>query len=181
MRKGMSIDKWFSKKDSKEEEKRREKAFKSLSEGELKELKKKKIRNIVEKEDQKSGKSLESEKFMQDILEFKKWLNQRTYLKGDIDKIETWITNLYSSIKYEAEHKSKLMNSNEKRSLIEDYKKIPPKFLDEKTRIAINKKIHGIKRTNSDNYYLRKLKSNLKEKLKEAEYYESLNKLIKIL
>jgi len=37
----MSIDKWLSKKDSKEEQ-RREKAFQSLSEDEVKDLKKKK-------------------------------------------------------------------------------------------------------------------------------------------
>ncbi len=177
----MSIDKWLSKKGSKEEEIKREEAFKRLTKREVSELKKKKIRNMVQKESQQSKEESDSEELLSIIFEFKDWLNNRTYLKGDIDKIETWIKNLYSTIKNEAEHKSKLMNSNEKRSLIEDYKKIPPKFLDEKTRIAINKKIHGIKRTNSDNYYLRKLKSNLKEKLKEAEYYESLDKLIKIL
>jgi hypothetical protein len=180
MRKGMSIDKWLSKKDSKEEEKRREKAFKSLSEGEVKELKKKKIRNIVEKEDQKSAESLESDKFMQEILEFKGWLNQRTYLKGDIDKIETWISNLYSTIRYEAENKAKLISSNDKKNIIENYKKIPPKFLEEKTRIALNKRIYGTQRTNSDNYYLRKLKKEIQDKLIEARYYEILDKLLKI-
>ena len=45
----------------------------------------------------------------------------------------------------------------------------------------MNKLIHGANRTNSDNYYLRKLKNILKEKLKEAEYYDILDKLIKIL
>jgi len=180
MRKGMSIDKWLSKKVSKEEEKRREKAFKSLSEGEVKELKKKKIRNIVEKGDQKSGESLESDKFLHEILEFKEWLNQRTYLKGDIDKIETWITNLYSTIKYEAELKAKFINSNDKKNIKENYKRIPPKFLDEKIRIALNKKIHGITRTNSDNYYLRKLRSIIKEKLIESKYYEVLDNILNL-
>jgi hypothetical protein len=180
MRKDMSIDKWLSKKDSKEQELRREKAFKSLSEGEVKELKKKKIRSIAEKRDQKSVQTLESDNFLQEILKFKEWLNQRTYLKGDIDKIESWITNLYSSIKYEAEVKAKSININDKKNLIEDYKKIPPKFLDEKIRIAINKKIHGMTRTNSDNYYLRKLRSIIKEKLIESKYYEILDKLLNI-
>jgi hypothetical protein len=176
----MSIDKWLSKKDSKEEEIRREKAFKSLSEGEVKDLKKKKIRNIVEKGDQKSGETFESDKFLQEILKFKEWLTQRTYLKGDIDKIETWITNLYSSIKYEAELKAKSIDINDKKNIIENYKKIPPKFLDEKTRIAINKKIHGMTRTNSDNYYLRKLRSTIKEKLNESNYYEILETILNL-
>ncbi|MFX1346630.1 MAG: hypothetical protein ACFFBC_02590 [Promethearchaeota archaeon] len=176
----MSIDKWLSKKDSKEEEMRREKAFRNLSEDEVRDLKKKKIRNIVEKGEQKSGDTFENDKFLQEILKFKKWINQRTYLKGDIDKIETWITNLYSSIKYEAELKAESIDIDNKKNIIEDYKKIPPKFLDEKIRIAINKKIHGMTRTNSDNYYLRKLRSIIKEKLIESNYYEILDKILKL-
>jgi hypothetical protein len=179
MRKGMSIDKWISKKDTKEEQ-RREKAFKNLSEGEVKELKKKKIRSIAEKSDQKSAETLDDDNFLQEILKFKEWLNQRTYLKGDIDKIETWITNLYSGIKYEAEFKARSVDIKDKKNIIENYKKIPPKFLDEKIRIAINKKIHGMTRTNSDNYYLKKLRSILKEKLIESNYYEILDKILKL-
>ncbi|MFW9875529.1 MAG: hypothetical protein ACFFG0_20690 [Candidatus Thorarchaeota archaeon] len=174
----MSIDKWLSKEGSKEKEMRKEESFKNLSEGEITELKKKKIRRIAEKGDQNSTEIIESDNFLQEILKFKEWLNQRTYLKGDIDKIETWITNLYSNIEYEAEFEAKLINFNDKKSLIEDYKIIPPKFLDEKTRIAINKKIHGMTRTNSDNYYLRKLRSTVKEKLIESKYYEILDKIL---
>ncbi|MFX0165316.1 MAG: hypothetical protein ACFFAG_14545 [Promethearchaeota archaeon] len=176
----MSIDKWLSTKDSKEEKLRREKAYKSLSEDEVKELKKKKIRSIGEKGDQKSTEALESDKFLQKVIEFKEWLNQRTYLKGDIEKIETWITNLYSSIEYEAELRAKSINISDKKSLMEEYKKIPPKFLDEKIRIALNKKIHGTTRTNSDNYYLRKLKGNIKERLIESKYYEILDKILNL-
>jgi hypothetical protein len=172
----MSIDKWLSE-DSKEERKRREKAFKSLSEGEVKELKKKKIRNIVDKNVQKSVQSSESESIINEILEFKEWLNQRTYLKGDIDKIETWIKNMYLKIT-----KQNIGNDNvSKRKLIQDYKKIPPNFLDEKTRIALNKKMHGTTRTNSDNYYLRKLKKTIEEKLYESKYYEILEALLNLL
>ena len=179
MRKDMSIDKWLSKKDSKEEQ-RREKAFQSLSEDEVKDLKKKKIRSIAEKSDQKSVETLESDNFLREILKFKEWLNQRTYLKGDIDKIETWIRNLYSNIKYEAKFKAKSIAIDEKKNIIENYKKIPPKFFDEKTRIAINKKIHGMTRTNSDNYYIRKLRSTIKEKLIESKYYEIIDKLLNL-
>ncbi|MBY8985622.1 MAG: hypothetical protein KGD65_11170 [Candidatus Lokiarchaeota archaeon] len=176
----MSIDKWLSEKGSKEEEQKREEAFKRLTESEVKELKKKKIRNITQKEDQKSSVDLGTEKFLRSIVEFKDWLNQRTYLKGDIEKIETWINILYSGIKNETEERQKLNIIHDKKKLVEDYKKIPPKFLDENTRIALNKKIYGTKRTNSDNYYLRKLKTSIQDKLNEAEYYEILERILKI-
>jgi hypothetical protein len=176
----MSIDKWLSKKGSKEEELKREEAFKRLTEKEVRDLKKKKIKTIVQKKDQKSGVESETEKFLHDIVEFKDWLNQRTYLKGDIEKIETWINNLYRKIKYEVEDKQMLSDSSDKKNLVQIYKKIPPKLLDEKTRIALNKRIYGTHRTNSDNYYLRKLKKEIQDKLIEAKYYEILDKLLKI-
>ncbi|MFX1573502.1 MAG: hypothetical protein ACFFB0_12185 [Promethearchaeota archaeon] len=176
----MSIDKWLNEKGSKEERIKREKAFKSLSEDEVKELKKKKIRNMVQKENQKSNITPENNEFLNQIIEFKNWLNQRTYLKGDLDRIMTWITNLYSRIQYEADFENKSNDKEGKKKLIENYKKISPEFLDEKTRIAINKKIYGTKRTNSDNYYLRKLKNVIQEKLQEAKYYEILDKLLKL-
>ena len=173
----MSIDKWLSDEGSKEEKIKREKAFKSLSEGEVKELKKKKIRNIVQKTNQELNKITEKDNFLQNIIEFKEWLNQRSYLKGDIEKIETWIKNLYLEIQSKSNQNE---NSNDRKELIEEYKTIPPTFLDEKTRIAINKKIRGTKRTNSDNYYLRKLKQTTQEKLNESKYYEILDKLLKL-
>ena len=176
----MSIEKWLSKKGSKEEELKREQAFKRLTEGEVKELKKKKIRDMTKKEDQKPLVKSDAEKFLHNIVEFKDWLNQRTYLKGDVEKIETWINNLYSEIKSETQDKQELSNKNNKKQLVEEYKKIPPKFLDENTRIAINKKIYGTKRTNSDNYYLRKLKSSIQDKLTNARYYETLESILKI-
>jgi len=176
----MSIEKWLSKKGSKEEEIKREEAFKRLSEGEVTELKKKKIRDMVQKDHQQSSKKSDSENLLQNIIEFKDWLNQRTYLKGDIDKIEIWINNLYSIIKYETGQKRKLINKNDKKKLIEKYKKIPPKFLDEKTRLAISKKVYGTRRTNSDNYYLRKLKKSIQDKLIEVKYYEIFEKILEI-
>ena len=176
----MSIDKWLSKKGSKEEEIKREEAFKRLSKHEVSELKKKKIRNIVQKDPQQSSEESDSEEFLGKIIEFKEWLDQRTYLKGDIDKIEIWIKNLYSGIKYITDKKQKLLNNDDKKKLIENYKKIPPKFLDEKTRLALNKKIHGTRRTNSDNYYLRKLKKSIQDKLYEGKYYEILDKVLEI-
>ncbi|MFW9999161.1 MAG: hypothetical protein ACFE9Q_12950 [Candidatus Hodarchaeota archaeon] len=176
----MSIDKWLSDKDSKEEKMKREAAFKRLTKEEVQELKKKKLQTIVKKEIHRSNEILEEDRFLNKLIEFKDWLNQRTYLKGDIDKIETWIRNLYSIVNLETEQREKSIDVNEKRLLIKKYKELPPKLLDEKIRVAINKKIYGTKRTNSDNYYLRKLKSLVQEKLKEAEYYQILNKLLKI-
>lgn len=176
----MSIDKWLNEKDSKEEKIKREEAFKRLTKNEVQELKKKKVRDIVKKEIQKTREVSESDKFLDNIIEFKDWLNKRTYLKGDIDKIEIWIRNLYSAVNYESEKKAELTNYNKKKKITEKYKEMPPNFLDEKTRVAINKKIRGTNRTNSDNYYLRKLKKIIQEKLKEAEYYEILDKILKI-
>ncbi len=177
----MSIDKWLNEKDSKEQRIKREEAFKQLSKEEVQELKKKKIRDIVKKEKEETSEDSEREKFLQEILNFKEWLNKRTYLKGDFEKIEMWIKNLNSILTILTENREKSALQNEKKNLIEKYKEIPPKFLDEKIRVAINKLIHGAQRTNSDNYYIRKLKNTLKEKQKEAEFYEILNKLIKIL
>ncbi len=177
----MSIDKWLDEKGSKEERIKREKAFKQLTKEEVQELKKKKVRDMVKKEVEKTSENTEREKFLQQVIEFKDWLNKRTYLKGDFEKIEMWIKNLNSIVTLSSERREKSALYNEKKKLIEKYKEIPPKFLDEKIRVAINKLIHGAKRTNSDNYYIRKLKSTLKEKLKEAEYYNILDKLIKIL
>ncbi len=175
----MSIDKWLSEKDNKEERMKREAAFKRLTKDEVQALKKKKIQEMVKKESQTSGEDLEEDRLFNKVIEFKDWLNQRTYLKGDTDKLETWIRNLYLTLNSEIEQREKSINSDGKRDLIKKYKDIPAKFLDEKTRIAINKKIYGTKRTNSDNYYLRKLKNLVQEKLKEREYYEILDKIIK--
>ncbi|MHA1916001.1 MAG: hypothetical protein ACW986_18455 [Promethearchaeota archaeon] len=172
----MSIEKWLSDNNSKEEKIKREKAFKQLSKGEVQDLKKKKIRNIIEKENQKSAEISEKDKFLQSILEFKEWLNTRTYIKGDIEKIETRITNLYLKLQSD----KKIATDNEKKLLIEEYRNIPLNLIDEKTRIALNKKIRNMKKTNSDNYYLRKLKKIIQERLNEAKYYQCIQKILEI-
>ena len=66
---------------------------------------------MVQKDSQQTSEESDSEKFLDKIIEFKEWLNQRTYLKGDIDKIETWIKNLYSGIKYVSDQKQKAINN----------------------------------------------------------------------
>jgi len=174
----MSIDKWFSDKDSKEEELRREKLFKTLPQEKVQELKKRKIRDLTEKEKLNADLKTKKEDFLSNILEFKDWLNQRNYLKGDLDKIETWVINLYKTVEFEQE--SRLSLISDRKQLIDKYKKIPPKFLDEKTRVAINKKLYNSKKTSSDYYILRKLKETVNEKLKEAEYYHILRRILEI-
>ncbi len=174
----MSIDKWLSDKDSKEEELRREKLFKTLPQEKVQELKKRKIRDLTEKEKLKADLNTKKEDFLSNILEFKDWLNQRNYLKGDLDKIETWVINLYKTVEFEQE--SRLSLISDRKQLIDKYKRIPPKFLDEKTRVAINKKLYNSKKTSSDYYILRKLKETVNEKLKEAEYYHILRIILEI-
>jgi hypothetical protein len=167
----MSIDKWIHKDpETAEEEKLRNKIYKNLSKEEKKGLKRQKIRDIIPKDEK--GEKLPA--FLEDILEFTNWLNNRTYLKGDIEKIEIWIENLYRKLKGTNNN-----NTTEERKLLnERYKEIPPNFIEEKMRIAINKKLRGTQRTSSDTYYLRKMKSLVKEKLKEAEYYEILRQIL---
>ncbi|MFW9899161.1 MAG: hypothetical protein ACFFDO_07865 [Candidatus Thorarchaeota archaeon] len=172
----MSMDKWLTKNKSKEEKNKIEEVFKALPEEKVQELKKKSVRDLTQKKRKNNEIKNKPDDFLSYVIEFKDWLNKRTYLKGDIDKIETWIRNLNKKLdseKIQAEN-------NVKSQLISQFRKIPHNFLDEKTRIAINKKIRVVKRNSSDNYYLRKLKTAIQEKLKEASYYEILKKILEI-
>ncbi|MFW9773555.1 MAG: hypothetical protein ACFFEO_15505, partial [Candidatus Thorarchaeota archaeon] len=164
----MSIKKWLEDETIGEARKRREEKYRSLSKEEKYDLKKKKIEELVKKESKEEKGGPKSE-FLQEITKFNEWLNQRNYIRGDIDKIETWIRNLYNKLISDSS-----IQAIDDNILKKEYKKIPPTFLDEKTRIAFNKKLKNITRTSSDNYYLRKLNQTIKEKLKEAEYYEIL-------
>ena len=171
----MAIEKWLSK-DSKEKQEKLDKMYKELPEERVLELKKKKIQDLKKKNKEEQVEKTESNNLLSEVIEFKDWLNQRTYLKGDLDKIEVWIQNLNKKITLESNDQE----MNTKAHLIEQFRTIPPKFLDEKTRIAINKKLNGTKRTSSDNYYLRKLKSLVREKLNEASYYDLLKTILDI-
>lgn len=170
----MSIEKWLSK-DSKEKQEKIDKMYKELPIERVLELKKKKIQDLKKKNKEEQVEKTESNNLISEIIAFKDWLNQRTYLQGDLDKIEIWIRNLNKKLNLEGRDQE----SNVKRvHLIEQFRTIPPTFLDEKTRIAINKKLNGTKRTSSDNYYLRKLKSLVREKLNEASYYDLLKTIL---
>ena len=174
----MSIDKWLDDKDTVEEKKKREEIYKNLSKEEKNDLKQEKIRNLVQKDKQPDNQSDKHKEFLEKVIEFKEWLENRTYIKGDRERIETWVENLYSILNASIKNQNRVYSEEGKKNLIDDYKSIPVNFLDEKTRIAINKKLKGIKKTNSDNYYLRKLNNIVEEKLKSAEYYAILRDIL---
>jgi len=174
----MSIEKWLDDEDTKEERKKREEIYSSLSNTEKTDLKQQKIRDLVKKDKITSSFDESRKDFLAKVLEFKDWLDNRSYIKGDIERIQTWVENLYSLMNASIKFQNRVGFNDGGENLINRYKSIPVQFLDEKTRIALNKKLKGIKRTNSDNYYLRKLKIIVKEKLKEVEYYNILREIL---
>ncbi|MFX1288006.1 MAG: hypothetical protein ACFFFY_05545 [Promethearchaeota archaeon] len=174
----MSIDKWLDDDDTVEQKKKREEIYKSLSKEDKQDLKQQKIRDLVKKTKQKEILSEKRKDLLTKVIEFKDWLDNRTYIKGDIERIETWVENLYLILRENIEAQKSHYSEERMKRLINDYKSIPVSFLDEKIRIALNKKLKSLNRTNSDNYYLRKLKSTVREKLKEAEYYTILRDIL---
>lgn len=173
----MSIEKWLSERESEEIRKRKEELFTQLPKGKIEALKKKSIKTIVANET-KTLHSDNMDTFLAKVIEFKEWIDGRNYLKGDIDKIIVKLQNLNKSINLINKNNNEGLNKDQINVLSNQYKEIPPSFLDEKTRIALNKKLRGTKRSNSDNYYLRKLKNTIKEKLNEAKYYEILREIL---
>jgi hypothetical protein len=178
----MSIDKWLSDEEWLEKKRNRDQTYKNLSEEEKKELELKSIKNIIGEEEDDLDEKLREDQvkedyFLEKIVEFKEWLDSRTYLKGDKSKIEMWVSNLHR-ILHIHHRKANKIDEKSKEDLIHKFRRIPPDFLDDKTRIAINKKLRGQQRTNSDNYYLRKLKKEIEEKLKEFKYYKILEDIL---
>ena len=173
----MSIEKWLSERESEEIRKQKEDLFKQLPKEKIQSLKKKSIKKIVAN-DTKNLESDSKDIFLTKVIEFKEWLDGRTYLKGDVDKIVIKLQNLTKSIASYNTNNNNISDKEKIYRLNNLYKEIPPSFLDEKTRVALNKKLRGTKRTNSDNYYLRKLKTSIKEKLNEAKYYEILREIL---
>lgn len=176
----MSMDKWLS--DTPPKKTSSEQKQEDFKEQDLQQAKLEKIRKLMGKKDHKPAIAKSSEGGEDDLLssisQFKQWLNQRTYLKGDLAQIEIWIKILHRKI-YPASQEAET-DSNYKTKLKEKYKDIPPNFIEEKMRIAINKKLRGMKRTSSDTYYLKKLKEIVREKLKEAKYYEILKQILEL-
>jgi len=174
----MSIDKWLDDEDTVEEKKKREEIYKSLSKEEKKDLKQQKIRDLVKKSKQSELLTEKRKDLLTKVIEFKDWLDNRTYIKGDIERIETWVENLYILLRESSKNQNWYDNEDGKKLIIQNYNSIPVNFVDEKTRIALNKKLKGLNKTSSDNYYLRKLKTTVREKLKEAEYYAILRDIL---
>jgi hypothetical protein len=173
----MSIEKWLCEREAEEIKKKKEELFKQLPNKKKQDLKKKSITKIVANDSSKLNSNI-SDTFLSKVIEFKEWLDGRTYLKGDIDKIIINIQNLNNNIDLMKNIENAISSKDKFKLLSNLYKEIPPSFLDEKTRVALNKKLRGVTRTNSDNYYLRKLKNTIREKLNEAKYYEILRELV---
>ncbi|TFF96517.1 MAG: hypothetical protein EU544_00480 [Promethearchaeota archaeon] len=187
----MSIDKWLT---EEEQEPSVEKTGQETHNSEeLKDAKLQKIREIVSKNKSSENQEVrnqgrvvlhvsEENDFLNYIIKFKEWLNQRNYLKGDLDKLEVWVKNLYNKLELDPEDTHELVR--DKKDLLNDLKKefrdIPPQLLEEKVRIAINKKLRGTKKTSSDTYYLRKIKKITEEKLKEARYYKIVERILNL-
>ncbi|MHA1147430.1 MAG: hypothetical protein ACTSR8_04230 [Promethearchaeota archaeon] len=174
----MSMDKWLSDKTPKKH--LSNKSEENYTEQDLQKAKLEQIRKLIGKNQinkvEKISFEKEDDEFLSTFYEFKQWLDQRTYLKGDLNQIEMWIKLLYRKI-YTPPLES-IIDSTYKNKLKEKYKKIPPNFIEEKIRIAINKKMHGMKKTSSDTYYLKKLRDIIQIKLKEAKYYKTLKQIL---
>ncbi len=180
------MDKWLSNTPPEGKPPNKKDVKNKIPKEKMEEFKKRKINELIGKKSQPKNKvekiELKSREndFLSYVIEFKEWLNKRNYLKGDLDKIESWIKNLYLKLDEYLVQESTADIKAKKTQIKDEYKDIPPTFLDEKTRIAINKKIRGTKKTSSDTYYLRKLKETLTKKLKEARYYEILKRILEI-
>lgn len=173
----MALNKWLSDPEIEERRKKKEDMYNSLPEEQIQELKKESIRKIKRVDSKKEEVSTEdfSDNILKDVIEFKNWVDSRTYIKGDIEKIETWIKVLYKKM---VSINKVLNKDNYDQDLVEEFRKIPVDFLEEQTRFAVIKKLRNTKRTNSDNYFLRKLKMVVEMKLIEAKYYKILKNIL---
>ncbi|MBY9018189.1 MAG: hypothetical protein KGD66_05080 [Candidatus Lokiarchaeota archaeon] len=173
----MALNKWLSDPEIEERRKKKEEMYNSLPEEQIQELKKESIRKIKRVDSKKEEVSTEdfSDNILIDVIEFKNWVDSRTYIKGDIEKIETWIKVLYKKM---VSINKVLNKDNYDQDLVEEFRKIPVDFLEEQTRFAVIKKLRNTKRTNSDNYFLRKLKMVVEMKLIEAKYYKILKNIL---
>lgn len=161
----MGIDKWIEKNEEKDKSSEKNTPNKREKDNKMnREQKIKKIREVLKNKPSKTpdanldNKNEYNDEFLDYMVEFKHWLNQRTYLKGDIHKLQTWVKNLYSKMEKPSEDMLETELKDKKVQLKEDFKLIPPDLVEKKIRLAVSKKIHGRQRNSSDNYYLRKLK-----------------------
>ncbi len=170
----MSLNKWLDEDNSKNNKGKSKTKIISP----FKEQKLKKIKESIRKSQKQETESKDPiDVFISYVSEFKKFLNSRTYLRGDLDKLITWIINLNYKYK-ELINSNENFNTNNKESNIELLKEIPPTFLDEKLTLTLKKYAYKDKMNNSDRYYLRKLKSLVKDQLKRARIYQIMDKIL---
>ncbi len=169
----MSLNKWLEEDKSDKNNKKSKKAIISP----FKEQKLKKIKESIMKQKQKPEPKDNIDIFLSYVFEFKKFLNSRTYLRGDIEQIISWINNLNYKYK-EMLNPENFLDPVSKKTRIELLKEIPPTFLDEKLTLTLKKHVHKDNMNNSDKYYLRKLKKIVKDELKEARLYQILDKIL---
>jgi len=169
----MSLNKWLKEDKSSKNKKKSRAAIISP----FKEQKLKKIKESIIKQKQKPESKDNIDIFLSYVSEFKEFLNSRTYLRGDIEHIISWINNLNYKYKelLNLENSIDPVNKNTKIELLKD---IPPTFLDEKLTLALKKYVYRDNMNNSDKYYLRKLKKIAKDELKKAKLYQILDKIL---
>ena len=83
----MSIKKWLTDDTIGEDRKKREEEYNKLSKEEKTELKRKKLQQIIQKNKEEKPIITKSEHFLNDVMKFKEWLDDRNYIKGDMIKI----------------------------------------------------------------------------------------------
>ncbi len=189
----MTIDKWISKETSKNDNDKNKdnsmnyrKGSKTLTEKKKEDLVRERISNVLDQRNTSLPKEApnisQEDYFLKRIIEFYDWLNNRIYLQGDRGKIKQWITSLYKIIEEEKRINSKMSKSdgNREHELNKKFRTIPPRLIDEKTRVALQKKLRWTETTSSDDYYLRKLKTEMQEKLKELKYLKILKDIIQL-
>lgn len=170
----MSLNKWLDEDNSKNNKaKSKTKIISPFKEQKLKKIKE----SIKKSQKQESELKDPINAFISYVLEFKEFLNSRTYLRGDLENLITWITNLNYKYK-ELINSNENLDTNDKESNIELLKEIPPTFFDEKLTLTLKKYAYIDKLNNSDRYYLRKLKSLVKDQLKRARIYQIVDKIL---
>ncbi len=170
----MSLKKWLESGYSKSKGKKIEESVKPITKAQ----KKKAIKKITQTKEEKKKRNKDSiDEFLSHILEFKEFLNSRTYLRGDFDRIITWIRNI--NYKYEELLNQRKSSEIEvKKTKTELVKEIPPKFLDEKLSITLKKFVYKSDMNKSDKYYLGKLKKIVQNELKKGNIYQVLDKIL---
>ena len=94
------MDKWLT--DKPPQKKEIMKKEDQIADEDLEKAKLEKLRELMGKKpkqvNETQNQNLGDDDFLSSVSEFKQWLDQRTYLKGDIQQIETWIKILHRKL-----------------------------------------------------------------------------------